>query len=129
MMYCQTSDTPSSTSPLVSTAMISAPTSVPTIEPDAADEAGAAENHRGDRVEFVRLAELQTVRRIQPGRRHHRAEPGKHARTRIDEHLDAPHLDAGQARRFGVAADRVDAQAEHRAAQDEPRDRRPPRSR
>ena len=48
---------------------------------DAADEAGAAEDDRGDGVELVGLAELQPVGRIEPGRRHHAAEAGERPET------------------------------------------------
>src|SRR5829696_7088923 len=37
---------------------------------DAADEAGAPEDHGGDGVELVGLAELQPVRRVEPRRGH-----------------------------------------------------------
>ena len=87
---------------------------------DAADEAGAAENDGGDRIEFVGLAKLQPVGRIEARRRHDAAEPGEQPRHAVDEQQHGPDLDAGEPRRVRVAADRVDVNAEHGPAQDEP---------
>ena len=102
MTYCQMSDTPTRMRPLDSTAMISAADQRAPDRADAADEAGAAEDHGGDRVELVGLAELQAVGGVEPRRRHGAAEAGQQARHAIDEEQHRPDLDAGQACRLSL---------------------------
>src|SRR3954452_24079607 len=88
---------------------------------DAADEAGAAQDHGRDGVELVGLADLEAVGGEQARRDHHPAQAGEEARGAVDEEQDRPDLDAGEPRRRRVAAHGVDAHAQHRAVQDEPR--------
>ncbi|AEK62778.1 hypothetical protein CFU_2952 [Collimonas fungivorans Ter331] len=90
---------------------------------DAAGKAGAAQDHRRNRIQFVRLPQLQAVGRGQARRRHHCAQAGQQARYRVDEQQHLPHLDARQARRLMITADCVDLHADHRATQDEPGNR------
>ena len=120
MMYCQMSETPTRMSPLESTAMIRRADQRAPDRADAADETGAAENDRRDGVEFVGLSKLQPVGRVEPGRRHDAAKAGQKARNAVDEEQHQRHLDAGQPRCLGIAADGVDPGAEHGALEHQP---------
>ena len=82
MMNCQMSETPSSDEPVGQHRDDQRADQRAPDRADAADEAGAAEDDRGDGVELVALAELQAVRGVEPRRRHHAAEPGEQARER-----------------------------------------------
>ena len=74
---------------------------------DTADEAGAAENDRGDGVQLVADAEV-AVGAVQPRSAHHPAKAGEQAAHAIDKQQHQPDFDAGQPRRLHVAAHRVD---------------------
>ena len=88
---------------------------------DAADEGGAAQDHGGDGVELVGLAELEAIGGVETCRLHGAAEACEQARHAVDEDQHAPDLDAGEPRRALVAADRVDVDPEHGALEHQPR--------
>ena len=72
--------------PLVSTLMMKAPMIVPRIVPVAAEQRGAADHHRGDRVELVALAERR-LRRIQARGDQQAGEAADGAAQRVDDDL------------------------------------------
>src|SRR4051812_42118321 len=88
--------------------------------PDAADEAGAAQDDRGDRVQLVAHAQLGAVGGEGAGGGHDAGKAGQQTRHAVDEHQHGPDLDARQPGRVRVAADAVDPDAQHGPAQDEP---------
>ena len=103
-----------------------------------AEQAGAAEHDRGDGIEVLGLP---GVRVADAGARHRqqRRDAVEHAGQHVDAEQHAFGRDAGQPRRLGVVADRVDVPARRRfraarttrsrtAAASAPR-RRPPRCR
>ena len=87
--------------------------------PAPAHQAGAADHHRGDRVELepgARVGLALAVLRHEE----HRRDPGEHPRDRIGRDLGPRDVDAREPRRLLVAADGVDVapeggEAQHRA--------------
>ena len=59
------------------------PMTVPKIVPDAAEEAGAADHHRGDDGQLVAGAG-DGLGRVEAGRKHEGAEPGEEAHDHVD---------------------------------------------
>ena len=117
-MNCQKASTFSITRPVVSTAMISEPITVPVIDAGAAEEADAADDDRGDRGEEQRVAD--------DGGAGGEAQGGEEARDAGGdggEHVErddaAVDRDARAARRLEVAADGVGVAAELGLAQQE----------
>src|SRR3979490_24976 len=128
---CHSTSTPESASPLRNTPTIRAPTSVPTIEPRPPNRLApptttpamlsrlARHADRGVGVEFGGGPALRTDRADPPDQRP-RAERADHARRHIDREQDAPGADAGEPRRIGIVADRVEMAAERGAVEHEP---------
>ena len=78
----------------------------------AAEEAGAADDHRGDRVELGQVAGRRRAG-VEPARRDDRGDAGQQAAQHVDRDEHRPHRDAGAAGRLRVAADGVDPATPH----------------
>ena len=86
----------------------------------AAHQAGAADHGGGDRVELV-VDAGDRLRRVEPRGQHDRGNRAHQPRHAVDHRLVEADRDARQARRFFVAADRVDVAAERRPREHEMR--------
>ena len=111
-IYCQISETPTKMRPFESTALISAPISVPHIEPTPPNEAGTAEDDGGDGVEFVGLTNLQAVGGVKAGGARDAAEAGKQPGNRIDKGKNCRDTDAGETGCVLATADGINEGAE-----------------
>ena len=78
----------------------------------AAEEARAADDRRGDRVEEQRAAADVEVDGVQPRGQDDAAHAGHGARDHENDDPDAGDVDAGATSRFGIAADCVDVATE-----------------
>ena len=77
-----------------------------------AEEARAADDRRGDRVEEQRAAADVEVDGVQSRGQDHASDPGHRAGDQEDDDANAGDVDAGATSRFGIAADGVDVAAE-----------------
>ena len=90
----------------------------------AAEEAGAADDHRGDRVELGQVARGRRAG-VEPARGDDRGDAGQQAAQHVDRDQHRPHRDAGASGGLGIATGRVDPSTPHHAGQntgDEQRD-------
>jgi hypothetical protein len=85
----------------------------------AAEQAGAAEHDRGDRVEVVGEARVG-VADVRAGDQQQRRDPVDRAGDHVDHDQLPPDGDAHEARRLRVVAERVDAAAPRRLREHEP---------
>src|ERR1700722_547275 len=83
---------------------------------DAAEEAGAADDDRGDHGQFIADAG-DRLGRIQTRRQYEGAEACEETHDDIDAADHSAHVEAGEARRLGIAADRIDLPSIARVAQ------------
>src|SRR5260221_2239189 len=82
----------------------------------AAEQAGAADHHRGDRIEQV-VVELVLLGAAEMGDAEHAGDARADRRDDHDGGDDGAHVDAGILRRLAVAADHVDVAPEARIGQ------------
>ena len=92
------------------------PITVPKIGADAAEQAGAADDHRGDDGQLVAGAG-DRFGRVEPRREHEGAEAGEEADDHVDAGDDRADVQAREPRRLRIAADGVDLPAVARVAQ------------
>ena len=85
---------------------------------DAAEQAGAADDDRGDHDQFVTLAG-DRLRRVQPRGEDEAGQAGHETHQHVDRHGDAAHVQTRQARGFRVAADAVHVATIAGVAQDD----------
>ena len=85
----------------------------------AAEQAGAADHHRGDAVEIGGLAGLRADR-ADPPDQGPAAERADHAGSDIDREQDAVGADAGEPRRVGIVADGIEMASEGGAVEHVP---------
>ena len=109
--YCQKDGTFISVRPFCSPPRVSAPISEPSGFADAAEQTGAADHRRADRLQFEAAA-ADRLGRTDAGDQHEAGDARKHARHRIDGDLDPLDVDAGELGRLLVAADGDDLLAE-----------------
>ncbi len=94
------------------------PKAVPMIVPRAAEDRGAAEHHRGDHVELDAGAHVR-ARGRNTADEDDRGQARDQAGGAVDQQLGAIDLEAGEARRDLVGADRIGGAAEGGEAEDE----------
>ena len=120
-------ETLSSTSPLLSTPISSAPTTVPKTPPDAAEERGPPDHHRRDHVE-LEPQPGHRLGRVQPRREQERREPAEEADDDVDREHHPPRVDAVE-RPPPARCRRPHRRAARSACAAAPRARSPPRRR
>ena len=113
--------TPVSARPFLSSWIRITPSTVPSDAAGAAEDAGAAEHHRGDHVELEAGAHVG-ARGADPRDEDVAGEPRHQAGEGVDRELVAVDRDAGEARRELVVADRVERAAEGRVRQHDRRE-------
>ena len=120
-MDCSGLSSPISTMPDCSDCMTSAPEQRPGDGADAAGQRRAADHRRGDDVELVERAQ-RIGRGIEARRRDRRGDGAERAHQHEDLDRHPARIDAGQFRRFGIAAHGEDVAAEAGARGDEGHD-------
>ncbi len=119
---CHSTSRPASETAERNTPTISAPTSVPMIEPRPPNRRRAADHHRGDAVEVHVLARRRADGADAADQRP-AGDRGDQAREHVDAEKDAVGVDAGEPRRLRIVAGRVDVAAVSGAVEDVPDDR------
>src|SRR4029077_13373735 len=87
---------------------------------DAARERRPADDHRGNRVEFVAVAEGR-LGRVDAGGKQYATESREQAAQHVDGGLPLDDVDAGEAGGFFIATERVCVATQGRLRQDQPR--------
>ena len=111
------------TKTLVSVVKISTPRTVPTMVPRPPDEQGAADHHRGDRVELVQLA-VGGATGAGSGHEQQGCDSAAQAEQHVEQHGVPLDVDAGQPGGLRVAADRDGATPERGPVEQHPADDR-----
>ena len=101
--------------------MISTPTTVPPMPPMPAGKTCAANHDRRDRVELVADAGAR-LSGVEAGREDHARKASGQRAERVDDQCRLAHVDAGEPRDLGAAADCIERPARRAVREDNPGD-------